>query len=340
MCGGERDFKGIHVSPIDFPFVYDMNTTRRPGIKGVSTATRTMKLVGHQVGSLKGEKVRTGDWLHRPFNHFKRTPYMQTLAIQWVVGIVVTFFVTLGSLVTGAMSGPASIHTIPTVAIVAVLVATIHYWAYAMIYHVRVPAFFLANLNPLITLAEMAHFQYGLIPGLVQMFGQALGHAAAGGLVYGIIKSASGGASFLDNTGIAAAIVPTATSAGWAFFIQAAVTFFWAWFYFHNYNHRVREVVFQKEGDLYGRNADSRDFPQSLAMIKAISVAITFPIMGITTQNPFRWLTGCILVSQCGISGVWAVPVGPVLGVALGWMVHHLTWTLTGPAAGGKTKFE
>lgn len=301
-------------------------------------AKKALKPVGHQVGTLKGETTWRGDWLHKPFSRLTRKPYQQTLGIHFVATAMLSLCITVISLIVGGMFGPLSGLTSPTLGLAAIQVAFVHYVMYSTLYHFRVPAFYLPHINPLMTASEMAHFQYGLIPALVQIAGQVIGHVAAAGIVLGLMKSGNPGPSLLNNSGVAANLLANTASSGWAFFLQIICSTFFSWFYFHNYNHRVREDVFQNEGDIYGPNADSRYLAQNLGWIKAACVAATFPVYGLNTGNPFHWASGCVISGQCTVSGIWGVPLGAVVGHLAGYLLHSLTWTLTGDF--GKNKYE
>lgn len=297
------------------------------------------KPMGHsKVATRHGKTVWRNDWLYRPLSRFTSRPFQQTLGIHFLIVMIASFFIATGSMLLGAMYGPLSALTRPTIGLAAMQLGLFHYFAYAMLYHIRVAAFYMPHINPLMTAAEMANFQLGLVPAIVQMLAQAVGHVAAGGLVLGIIKSGNPGPSILNNSGIAASLVTNTVSSGWAFFLQIVCSTFFTWFYFHNYNYRVREEVFQEQGDIYGPNADSRYLAQNLGYIKALTIAMSYPIYGLTTGNPFHWLTGCTVVGQCGVSGIWGVPLGPVVGTLCGYVLHKATWPLTGTF--GKNKYE
>lgn len=291
------------------------------------------KNVSHQVGLLSGEKTREGDWLYRPFTALSAKYYWRTMAIQGLVTVGAAWFLTMVSLVASASFGDPSTIGLPRLGLAAIQIAFIHYALYAAIYRIRVPAFFLPHLNPYVTLAEMVHFQTGLIPGLVQLFSQAIGCVIGSAIVFGVVSTT---ANPLKNVGLSAQLF--GTSSGWGLFIQIMASAFWTWYYFHNYNHRVRDDIGAKDREIYSDHANARRIASNLGLVQAGIMALTFPLFGTTIQSPWRFLSGCVLVGTCGTSGAWVIYVGPIFGTLVGYLAHLATWSLTG--MNGKTKFE
>lgn len=304
----------------------------------VSKSEKEQARIGHVVGTLKDQVIRKGDNLYRPFTNLKSADYKTAMAIHFLMTVVCTMFVTFGSMMTGAMFGTVS--ALPNtfeIGLAAIQVGFMHYILYTTLYYARVPGTVLVQVNPFVSLAELAHGAIGAWVMVVQIVGQALGHVIVAAIMLGIMRSGTE----LNNLGVTPLLQTGAISSAWAFFAQTLVSFFWAWYYFHNYNFRVREDVLQKEGYIYGPWADSRNFPDNMGRIKAACTVIMFPIYGITTQNIFRWVAGCVITpggQQCTASGIWGEPVGSLVGITLGFMGHFVTWSLTGRF--GARKFE
>ena len=97
-------------------------------------------------------------------------------------------------------------------------------------------------------------------------------------------------------------------SVGWALAEGIFAMTVFGWVYFHNYSER-----------------DSRVSAQIAAYAVGMAVVLAFPFKGVTTENPLRWLGACIIEGTCGARGSWIYPVGPAIGIFVGYLLHLIT---------------
>lgn len=154
----------------------------------------------------------------------------------------------------------------------------------------------IVRINPYISLVEFIFgrridFVTFLFEIIAQAAGAALGALSAWGVMRTNPQFIAGFGSTITNT-----------TTGWAFFLSAVSGALISWVYFSRHGDHV-----------------------ALVTTLSATVALSFPFIGTTTHNPYRWLSACIVEQTCGSTGSWVFPTGPLVGVFVGWVMYWMT---------------
>lgn len=241
--------------------------------------------------------------LYSPLDHLSTQDYIRVQIAHFFLVLFSSFLAIFSSLIIGSIFGDVSTVPPPNIGLYAVLVGLAHVPPLYIAFNVRTWDKYDVRINPYISLAEFAlHNAIGLVPCLIELFAQAIGAVMASAFTYGVLQT-----SPLFTPGIGSPIVNT--TIGWAFFLECFSGLFIGWIYFHNWYHD-----------------QSLEMPITMTYVVAGTVVLTYPFIGPTTHNPFRWLAACVIEQTCGIQGSWVFPIGPLVGIILGFLLHRVTW--------------
>lgn len=230
--------------------------------------------------------------MNRPYPRKLPTkrPYWVHFAKTWIA----TFFALMTTLYIGSMFGELTGVVPPDMGTRTVMVAMGHYILLVMLFSLMTSKEMGVRINPYLTLTMFLEQPANYAFYIVEMIAQATATVGAAALVYGVLSATP---PFLP--GIGGDIINT--QVGWAFFMEAVAGFALGFVY-----HHIRH--------------DTVQFPTLFAFTIAFTMFFTYPFLGPTTHNPYRWLSACIIEGTCNSYGSWVYPVAPIIGIFVGWL--------------------
>lgn len=234
-----------------------------------------------------------------PLQHLSKDDFVIVQANHFLLVSISSFLAIFISLLIGASFGDMASIGPPNIGVYGILVGLGHIFPLYIAFNVRTWDYYDVRINPYITLMEfVGHQAIGFWSFVVEILAQAVGATVGGAFAYGVLKDT---APFI--AGVSAPVINT--SLGFAFVLELLSGFFMGFVYFHNWYHD-----------------NTIQMPLTMAYVVGGFTAISFPYIGTTTHNPFRYAAACIVESTCGGRGWWIYVFGPLAGVILGFVAH------------------